>query len=273
MFQVAMERLIAPNIVDPGPISTQETRLCRWTATKAATSRIAAATAAISVAAAATAAWAASPSRWAAEGGLFKGGLGFVAFIVIALIFGADPVRPAGRRRRPRATSPPRPRPPGPPRQQPQQPAGDAETQFVSRVLKSTEDVWNGRLPRARPAVSRAQAGALPRRHAHRMRCRPVGDGAVLLPGRPAGLSRPRLLRRPGAPLPCARPVPAGLRDRPRGRPSRPEPSGHQRQDRADEGAHEQARRQCAVGAGRAAGRLLRRRLGQPRRRRRAAAR
>ena len=65
-----------------------------------------------------------------------------------------------------------------------------------------------------------------------------------------------------------ARPVPAGLRDRPRGRPSRPEPSGHQRQDRADEGAHEQARRQCAVGAGRAAGRLLRRRLGQPRRRR-----
>jgi predicted metalloprotease len=45
-------------------------------------------------------------------GGIFKGGLGFVAFIVIA------------------------------PRQQPQQPAGDAETQFVSRVLKSTEDVW-----------------------------------------------------------------------------------------------------------------------------------
>ena len=37
--------------------------------------------------------------------------------------------------------------------------------------------------------------------------------------------------------------------------------------------AHEQARRQCAVGAGRAAGRLLRRRLGQPRRRSRAAAR
>ena len=48
-------------------------------------------------------------------GGLFKGGLGFVAFIVIALIFGADPLRPAGRRRRPRATSPPRPRPAGPP--------------------------------------------------------------------------------------------------------------------------------------------------------------
>src|SRR5229473_2219064 len=40
-------------------------------------------------------------------GGLFKGGIGVVAFIVIALIFGADP-----------------------------------ETQFVSRVLKSTEDVW-----------------------------------------------------------------------------------------------------------------------------------
>ena len=41
-------------------------------------------------------------------GGIFKGGLGFVAFIVIALIFGADPFAL-------RAMSPPRPRPPGPP--------------------------------------------------------------------------------------------------------------------------------------------------------------
>jgi len=76
-------------------------------------------------------------------GGLFKGGLGFVAFIVIALIFGADPFAllggggtssyaPAPTQTQTTRTAPR------------QQPAGDAETQFVSRVLKSTEDVWNG---------------------------------------------------------------------------------------------------------------------------------
>ena len=76
-------------------------------------------------------------------GGLFKGGLGFVAFIVIALIFGADPfalLGGGGASYEPAPTQTSRTAP----RQQPQQPAGDAETQFVSRVLKSTEDVWNG---------------------------------------------------------------------------------------------------------------------------------
>ena len=75
-------------------------------------------------------------------GGIFKGGLGFVAFIVIALIFGADPFALLGGG----GTSSYEPAPTQTtrtaPRQQPQQPAGDAETQFVSRVLKSTEDVW-----------------------------------------------------------------------------------------------------------------------------------
>ncbi len=75
-------------------------------------------------------------------GGLFKGGLGFVAFIVIALIFGADPFALLGggggtSSYAPAPTQTSRPA-------QRQQPAGDAETQFVSRVLKSTEDVWNG---------------------------------------------------------------------------------------------------------------------------------
>ncbi len=78
-------------------------------------------------------------------GGLFKGGLGVVAFIVIALIFGADPMAllsgvgggdtssytpPAQTSRSARAPS--------------STPAADPETQFVSRVLKSTEDVWTG---------------------------------------------------------------------------------------------------------------------------------
>jgi predicted metalloprotease len=74
-------------------------------------------------------------------GGLFKGGLGFVAFIVIALIFGADPFALLGggdtSSYAPAPTQTSRTAPP-----QRQQPAGDAETQFVSRVLKSTEDVW-----------------------------------------------------------------------------------------------------------------------------------
>src|SRR6266481_8465186 len=73
-------------------------------------------------------------------GGLFKGGIGLVAFIVIALIFGADPMAllsglaggdtssytaPATQSSRTARAR-----------------AADAETQFVSRVLKSTEDVW-----------------------------------------------------------------------------------------------------------------------------------
>ncbi|MGH8431375.1 MAG: KPN_02809 family neutral zinc metallopeptidase [Solimonas sp.] len=79
-------------------------------------------------------------------GGLFKGGLGIVAFIVLALIFGGDPSALLGglaggdsanyspppqttsRSQRAPAPSP--------------SPSADPEAQFVSRVLKSTEDVW-----------------------------------------------------------------------------------------------------------------------------------
>ena len=77
-------------------------------------------------------------------GGLFKGGIGFVAFIVIALIFGADPMAllsslgggtdytpPAQTSRTARAPS-----------STSSTAASDPETQFVSRVLKSTEDTW-----------------------------------------------------------------------------------------------------------------------------------
>lgn len=78
-------------------------------------------------------------------GGLFKGGFGLVAFVVIAMIMGADPGAIlsdiAGGGTSSYAPSPPAPsasRSPGA-----QAPAGDAETQFVSRVLKSTEEVWH----------------------------------------------------------------------------------------------------------------------------------
>lgn len=83
-------------------------------------------------------------------GGLFKGGFGLVAFVVIAMIMGADPgailsdIAGGGGG----ASYSPAPSPP--PRSAPSQSgpsvsagASDAESQFVSRVLKSTEDVWS----------------------------------------------------------------------------------------------------------------------------------
>lgn len=79
-------------------------------------------------------------------GGLFKGGFGLVAFVVIAMIMGADPgailsdIAGGGG-----GTSSYTPAPPSSSasRMGTPAPATDAETQFVSRVLKSTEDVWH----------------------------------------------------------------------------------------------------------------------------------
>lgn len=77
-------------------------------------------------------------------GGLFKGGLGMVAFVVIALIFGADPMALLGSLAGGGGGSTyEQPAPAQASRTTPRQaPAGDPESQFVSRVLKSTEDVW-----------------------------------------------------------------------------------------------------------------------------------
>ena len=80
-------------------------------------------------------------------GGLFKGGMGLVAFVVIALILGADPMAllggvtgsgGGGYQQQVPSSQASR----SAPAQRPA-PAGDAETSFVSRVLKSTEDVWS----------------------------------------------------------------------------------------------------------------------------------
>ena len=80
-------------------------------------------------------------------GGLFKGGFGLVAFVVIAMIMGADPgailsdIAGGGGGTSSYTPAPPAPsagRTPGA-----SGPASDAQTQFVSRVLKSTEDVWH----------------------------------------------------------------------------------------------------------------------------------
>ena len=72
-------------------------------------------------------------------GGLFKGGFGLIAVVVMALVFGVDPMTLlgglAGGNSTAFETAPP-------PRTARTAPANDAETQFVARVLKSTEDVW-----------------------------------------------------------------------------------------------------------------------------------
>lgn len=74
-------------------------------------------------------------------GGVFTGGLGVVGFIVLALLFGADPGEILGGMTGGTSTSAPAPsssasRPA-------QRPATGPETQFVARVLKSTETVWS----------------------------------------------------------------------------------------------------------------------------------
>jgi len=68
-------------------------------------------------------------------GGLFKGGFGILAFIVLAVIMsGGDLGSILGGDSSPAVQSPPV--------RTGQAPRSDAETQFVSRVLRSTEVVW-----------------------------------------------------------------------------------------------------------------------------------
>ena len=83
-----------------------------------------------------------------------------------------------------------------------------------------------------------------------------LGDGPVLLPGRPQGLSRPQLFRAAPFEARRARRFRAGLRPRARSRASRSEPDEHARR----RSLHRQ--RERAFGARGVAGRLLCRRLG-----------
>jgi len=74
-------------------------------------------------------------------GGLFKGGFGLLAFVVIAVIMGADPGAILSDIASGGATYSPQPPASSASRTAPSQPS-DGQAQFVSRVLKSTEDVW-----------------------------------------------------------------------------------------------------------------------------------
>jgi hypothetical protein len=117
-----------------------------------------------------------------------------------------------------------------------------------------------GRLDRAvrpgRQDLREAHAGAVPRRHHHRLRGRRGGHGAVLLPGRSQGLHRPVLLRHPAPAAGRARRFRPGLRDRPRGGPPCAEPAGHHRQGGGVAGPPGRGPGQCHLGAGGTAGRL-----------------
>lgn len=73
-------------------------------------------------------------------GGLFRGGFGLLAIIVICLILGINPLTLLTGMESNTGYVAPQPQ-----TRTAQRPASNAdpETQFVSRVLKSTEDVWN----------------------------------------------------------------------------------------------------------------------------------
>ncbi|HEX8294161.1 MAG TPA: neutral zinc metallopeptidase [Pyrinomonadaceae bacterium] len=66
------------------------------------------------------------------------GGCGTVILVILALVFGVDPSQLLGG-----GGAGPQEGPPPAARTGPQQQGGDAESQFVRRVLGTTEDVWN----------------------------------------------------------------------------------------------------------------------------------
>ncbi len=77
------------------------------------------------------------------------------------------------------------------PRQAQQTSPQDKETMdFVSAVLGDTEDRWTENVQCDGPDLSSGAASPFQRRDPRRLRHGAIGDGAVLLPARQAGLSR-----------------------------------------------------------------------------------
>ena len=119
-------------------------------------------------------------------------------------------------------------------------------------------------LPRQQCRLPGADAGALPRRHAHRLWHRAVGDGPVLLPGRPEGLPGPAVLRHPGVAHGRTGRLRPGLRDRARGGPPCAAPDRRDRQGRRHARPGLRGADERAVGARGTAGRLPGRRVDAP---------
>ena len=78
----------------------------------------------------------------------------------------------------------------------------DEAGQFVAAVLGSTEDTWQEIFRQGGQQLSRAEAASVCRRGAGRLRHGAGGDGAVLLPARPAHLFGHLILPRDRKPLP-----------------------------------------------------------------------
>ena len=216
---------------------------------------------------------------WRRRGGgrapIGGGGLGIGAVIVLGLIgwaLGIDPSLLIGGAEMLTGNQPQHEQPsPQPYRRAPAR----RTTRWAAssaRVLGSTEVQWKQIFAKAGPDLSRAAAGYVqPADAVGTAAACAERDGAVLLPGRSArSISTPRSsadLRRASAAASRQQvlPVRAGLCDRARGRPSRAEPARHPAQGAAGAAhAAQQGRGQPHSGAGRVAGRLFRRRLGQP---------
>ena len=95
---------------------------------------------------------------------------------------------------------------------------------FVDAVMRDAQEMWQTKLGGTLPGDA---SGRLSRCDPVGVRLRAVGDRSLLLPGRPARLSRPGVLQRAARPVPRAGRLRAGLRARARARPSRAEAARH----------------------------------------------
>ena len=144
----------------------------------------------------------------------------------------------------------------------PRRPGEDPAADFAAAILGTTEERGtrcspSGRDLRAARRSCSSPTGPVGLRHG-------VARRALLLPARPKAVPRPRLLQR-AARAGRPRRLRRGIRGRPRSRPPRPEPDRHGRQVRRLQQRAGEARGERALGAARAAGRLLRGRLGHSR--------
>ena len=184
-----------------------------------------------------------------------RGGLGIGGLIVVGLIAWATGINPALLDRRPGDAAAGRQPLAGPAAAAGaaalHQPAHRQAGPVRRRGAGADRGRLDRHLPPERPEISGAAPGALQPRHRVGLRHRPVGDGAVLLPQRPQGLSRPQLLQRSRPAVRRAGRVRQRLCHRPRDRPPRAEPEGHAGQDQRGQARDDAARcqRGCRCGS------------------------
>ena len=143
-------------------------------------------------------------------------------------------------------------------------PAEEQAADFMSFVLDDVQNTWAREFTRLGREYERAKLVLFT--DAVRSGCgtADAAAGPFYCPERSEGLHRPRLLQRAAEPVRGPGRLRPGLRPRSRDRPPRAEPARHERAGARGPAGPSRAR-QRAVGAARAAGRLLRRRLGASR--------